>query len=128
MKGFADNEFMEAQPQYVAKRKYSGGVYVAFEVRGDSMDDESKKSICHGDVVLGRELYQHYWNTKLHIPKVFVIVHKYEGICIKEIIRHDVASGDITCHSFNQNYEDFNVNLADVMKLFYIKEISRDVE
>lgn len=128
MKGFADNEFMEAQPQYVAKRKYSGGVYVAFEVRGDSMDDDSKRSICHGDVVLGRELYRHHWTEKLHIPKVFIIVHKTDGICIKEIVDHDVQTGVITCHSFNPQNEDFKVNLADVMQLFYIKEISRDVE
>lgn len=128
MKGFADSEFLEAQPLYVAKRKYSGGRYVAFEVRGDSMDDNSKRAICHGDVVLGRELYQHYWTSKLHVPKVFVIVHKNDGICIKEIVDHDVSTGVITCHSLNPNNEDFQVNLADVMQLFYIKEISRDID
>lgn len=128
LKGFADSEFLEAQPVYVAKRKYSGGQYVAFEVRGDSMDDGSKKAICHGDVVLGRELYQHYWTSKLHVPKVFVIIHKTDGICIKEVVDHDVQTGVITCHSFNSNHDDFQVNLADVMQLFYIKEISRDVD
>lgn len=128
LKGFSDNEFLEAQPLYVAKRKYSGGQYVAFEVRGDSMDDNTKQAICHGDVVLGRELYQHYWTAKLHTPKVFIVVHKYDGICIKEVVDHDLQTGVITCHSFNPNYEDFQVNLSDIMQLFYIKEISRDVE
>jgi len=128
MKGYADEDYLEAQPMYVAKRKYSGGKYIAFEIRGDSMDDGSKRAICHGDVVLGRELYRHYWTSKLHVPMVFIIVHKQDGIVIKEVVDHNLETGIITCHSFNPEYEDFNVNLDDVMQLFYIKEISRDVE
>lgn len=54
LRGFADSEFREAQPIYVASKRYSGGNYVAFEVRGDSMDDGSKKSICNGDIVDGQ--------------------------------------------------------------------------
>ena len=128
MKGYADEDYLEAQPMYVAKRKYSGGKYIAFEIRGDSMDDGSKRAICHGDVVLGRELYRHYWTSKLHVPMVFIIVHKQDGIVIKEVVDHNLETGIITCHSFNPENEDFNVNLNDVMQLFYIKEISRDVE
>lgn len=128
MSGFGDAGFMEAQPLYIASKKYSGGHYVAFEVRGDSMDDETRRSICSGDVVLGRELYKDYWKSKLHIPRVFIIVHKTEGICIKEVTAHDVEKGIITCHSFNPEYDDFEVNLKDVMQLFYLKEIKREAE
>lgn len=128
MSGFGDTGFMEAQPLYVASKKYSGGNYVAFEVRGDSMDDNSRRAICSGDVVLGRELYTEYWLSKLHIPRVFIIVHKTEGICIKEVTAHDVENGVITCHSYNPAYDDFEVNLKEVMQLFYLKEIKREAE
>ena len=127
LKGFADNEFKEAQPTYVASKKFSGGNYVAFEVRGDSMDDGSKRSICSGDIVLGKELQKHYWTCRLHVPKIFVIVHRTEGITIKEVTDHDVVSGKIICHPFNDEHNDFELNLADVMQLFYIKEIKRDL-
>lgn len=128
MSGYGDAGFMEAQPLYVASKKYSGGNYVAFEVRGDSMDDDTRRAICSGDVVLGRELYKEYWTSKLHIPRVFVIVHKTEGICIKEVTAHNVEKGIITCHSFNSEYDDFEVNLNEVMQLFYLKEIKREAE
>ena len=128
MRGYGDAGFMEAQPLYVASKKYSGGNYVAFEVRGDSMDDNTRRAICSGDVVLGRELYREYWTSKLHIPRVFIIVHKTEGICIKEVTAHNVQKGIITCHSFNPDYDDFEVDLKEVMQLFYLKEIKREAE
>ena len=126
LNGFADQEFREAQPLYIASKKYSGGNYVAFEVRGSSMDDNTKRSICNGDVVLGKELQKHYWSCKLHTPKVFIIVHKSEGITIKEIVDHNVESGIIICHPYNSEHQDFELNLKDIMQLFYIKEIKRE--
>lgn len=127
LSGFSDSEYMEAQPIYVASKKYSGGNYVAFEIRGDSMDDNTRRAICHGDIVMAKELRREYWSYKLHIPKVFVIVHKTEGITCKEIIDHNVETGEIVCHSWNTTHRDFSLNLADVMQLFYLKEIKRDV-
>jgi len=126
--GFADKEYLDKQPMYVATQKYSGGNYVAFEIRGDSMDNDRRNAICNGDVVLGRELNKDYWKCKLHIPRVFVIVHREEGILLKEIIEHDVENGIITCHSYNPNkilYPDFQLHLKDVQQLFYMKELRR---
>jgi len=126
LEGYADTEYIEQQPVYVASKKYSNGNYVAFEIRGDSMDDGLKRSICNSDVVLGRELTRDYWKCKLHIPKIFIIVHTREGIICKEIVEHNVDNATFRCHSFNPEYEDFELNLKDVVKLFYIKEIKRE--
>lgn len=125
LSGYADKEYIEQQPIYYAAQKFSGGNYVAFEIRGDSMDDDSKRSICNSNVVLGRELVHDYWKCKLHIPKVFIIVHKTKGILCKEIIGHDVEKSIITCHSFNPEFTDFDLELKDIIQLFYIKEIKR---
>lgn len=126
--GFADHEYLDAQPTYVAARRHNGGHYVAFEVRGDSMDDGTKRSICEGDILLGRELRKDLWQFRLHVPKVFVIIHRTDGIICKEIIAHDLESGVITCHSWNPDpeYQDFEIDMRDVLQLFYVKEISRD--
>lgn len=131
LNGYSDPEYIDTFHEtgqiYIASKKYSGGNYIAFEVRGDSMDDGSKRSICSRDVVLGKELQRHYWSSKLHVPKVFVIVHRIEGITIKEITHHNVESGQIICHPYNPEHEDFELNLKDVVQLFYIKEIKRDI-
>jgi phage repressor protein C with HTH and peptisase S24 domain len=127
--GFDNPNYLEKQPVYVAKRRYSGGTYVAFEIRGDSMDNDRRNAICDGDVVLGRELARSSWSVSLLVPKVYIIVHKEEGILVKEVVEHQVESGIITCRSYNPDksrYPDFQLNLNDVQQLFCIKEISRE--
>lgn len=67
----------------------------------------------------------------MHIKKwYFVIVHKTDGILVKEIIDHNPDTGEITCHSLNPSpeYEDFKINLNDVAQLFNIVQISRGMK
>jgi SOS-response transcriptional repressor LexA len=127
LRGFSDHEFMESQPVYYSTRKYNNGNYIAFEIRGDSMRDGTELSICDGDIVLCRELPVEYWKERIHTPKVFVIIHRSEGITCKEVTRHNLENGEITCHSWNPDpeYSDFKLNLAEVNQLFYLKEIAR---
>lgn len=127
LSGYGDPEYLEIQPIYYGKRKYTPGNYVAFEIHGDSMTDGTMRSITDGSLVLGRELYQHHWKSKLRKNEAFIIVHKFDGICLKEIINHDLDSGTITCHSWNPEYEDYEVNLDDVLQLFYVKEVTRSI-
>jgi transcriptional regulator with XRE-family HTH domain len=124
---YDEPEFLDSQPKYVAAREYSPGNYVAFEISSNNMDDNSKRSICEGDIVLGRELENIYWKQKFYLPKVCVIVHKTKGILVKEVISHDLSSGIITCHRWNPDveYEDFDLNLSEILQLFTVKEISR---
>lgn len=128
LRGYSDPVYLEEQPSFFSTRAHSGGHYVAFEVKGDSMNNGTVNAICEGDILLGRELQRHHWGSKLHVPKVFIIVHRTEGITVKEIISHDVETGRIVCHSWNEDpeYENFALNLQDVVQLFYIKEISRN--
>lgn len=125
--GYADEEYIEHLPivPFVASNDAKGN-YVAFEVRGDSMDDGTDDGYKEGDRVLGREIPQDLWaNSKLHIRKWdFVIVHS-EGILIKRIIKHDVEKHLITIHSLNEFYEDRIINLKDVKKIFNVIELQR---
>lgn len=99
------------------------GNYQAFEIKGDSMDDDSKRSLSHGDVVNARELGYEHWKSKLHTKQYpnWIIVTDTTILC-KQIIDQNIETGEITCHSLNPSpeYTDFTINLNDVRKLFNI--------
>lgn len=123
MAGYAETEYIDALPKipWVIDREYKGK-YVSFEVKGDSMDDGLKHSYEQGDILLCREIYQDYWKCKLHINSwdAFVIVHREDGVVVKQIVKHDVDNGIITVHSFNSFYEDYDIDLREVAQLFNV--------
>ena len=104
------------------------GNYKAFEIKGDSMDNDTRASLANGDVVLGRELSIELWKSPLHINDFphWIIVLDNTIIC-KQIIKHDVTSGEITCHSLNSDpaYADFTLNLNEVRELYNIIMVTR---
>lgn len=125
--GFADEDYVKALPTipFTPDHEFKGH-YVAFEVKGDSMDDDSRDSLIEGDKLICREIRQELWQYKLHYEKWdFVIVHKTEGILVKRIIAHDVEKGEITIHSLNPMYEDRTMSLNDVAQLFNVIEVMR---
>lgn len=100
------------------------GEYKAFEIKGDSMDDDSRRSICNGDVVLARDLSCEHWKSPLKIKDFpyWIIVTDSTVVC-KQIIDHDVETGTILCHSLNDSPEynrDFELKLSEVKKLYNI--------
>lgn len=125
--GYGDPEYLEDLPTIPFIVDHEGrGHYVAFEVKGDSMNDGTEESYLEGDRLLCREIDPSLWATyKLHIGKWdFVIVHE-EGILIKRIIDHDVENGLITIHSLNQFYPDRVLDLREVKQIFNVVELQR---
>lgn len=102
------------------------GNYVAFEVKGDSMNDGTEESYLEGDRLLCREIAPYLWvDSKLHFRKWdFVIVHE-DGIIVKRIIDHDVENHTITIHSLNNMYPDRVIDLCDVKQIFNVIELQR---
>jgi transcriptional regulator with XRE-family HTH domain len=90
--------------------KIEDGRKIAFEVKGDSMDDDSKRSICGHDVVLVEELPQNNWPDKLpNDDYPFWIIVLENAIICKQITGYDSKKGEIACHSLNPSpeYADF---------------------
>lgn len=127
LRGYVDEEYIESLPKIPFFIDHDPkGKYMAFEVRGDSMDDDSANSIVDGDTLICREIKPELWRDKLHIKKYFfVIAHKTEGIIVKQIVNHNTKTGDITIHSLNSLYSDRVLNLSDVAQLFNVIQISR---
>jgi len=121
-RGYGDLEYIETLPKIpVITDKTFKGKYRVFEVSGDSMDNGMRDSFADKDLILCREVMPEYWKSKLHIRDwYFVIVCKNDGIFVKKIIDHDVEKGLITCHSLNQMYEDFVIDLRDVAELYNV--------
>lgn len=127
LNGFADEEYIDQLPKIpFADGVEHKGKYLCFEVKGDSMDNDTADSYLEGDILLCRNVEKDYWKSKLHINKWdFVIVHETEGVLVKRIIKHDVETGNITIHSLNDFYEDIVLNLKDVHLLFNVVDVRR---
>ena len=125
--GYQDQEYIDQLPTVLFDVDHDPkGNYLAFEVKGDSMNDGSDESYKDGDRLLCREIPSHLWcNSKLHLRKWdFVIVHK-EGVLVKRIVDHDVQNHTITIHSLNPFYEDQVIDLVDVYQIFNVIEYQR---
>jgi len=128
LSGFKDGEYLESLPTvpFIVDKQYKGK-YLCFQIKGDSMEDGTDRSYKEGSIALGRELGRQHWKSKFRIDRYrFIIVHRTDGILIKEIIKHDVERGLITLHSYNPMHEDFNVKLDDVLQLFNVIKVVRD--
>ncbi|NDV79049.1 XRE family transcriptional regulator [Dysgonomonas sp. 511] len=103
--------------------KIGHGRYFAFEIKGDSMDNDTKRSLSSGDIVLARELNKDHWRNKLHTDDFpnWIIVLDNTILC-KQIIEQDIEKGTIVCHSLNSSpeYADFELNLDEVCQLMNI--------
>lgn len=128
--GYADSyyaeEYLKDLPVVLVESdKEYKGKYLAFEVDGDSMEPE----YFAGDVVICREVKRNLWQYKLHYNDYdFVIAHGTKGIMLKEITKHNVDTGEIICHSLNNEdgrHPDFTLNLKEVSFLYNIVEHRR---
>lgn len=127
LSGYTNQSYMDELPAvpFIVDHEAQGN-YVAFEVRGDSMNDGTEDSYLEGDRLLCREIQRHLWaQSRLHIRKWdFVIVHK-DGILIKRIIDHNTQTHELTIHSLNPLYEDRIIRLDEIRQIFNVIEIQR---
>ena len=100
--------------------------YMAFEMKGNSMDDGSRYSYIDGDKLFCQEIPLRMWDTsKLHTMNWnFVIVYK-EGIIVRKIIDHDIQNRTIVAHPLNPFINDELINLVDVYQIFHVLEYLR---
>jgi phage repressor protein C with HTH and peptisase S24 domain len=125
MAEYGDQEYIDELPTIpiIVDKNYKGK-YRVFEVEGDSMDDGSRNALYDGDKILCRDVKQELWTNKLHIRDwYFVIVSKTDGVIVKQIIEHDVDTGNIICHSLNPIFGDRKINLNDVSELYSVIKI-----
>jgi hypothetical protein len=120
--GYKDSNYIKKLPLLYTTKEIETGNYLAFEIKGDSMDYGSN-AVREYDKVLAKELPRVYWEEKLHYNRYLFIIVLDCGVICKQITAHDAALGVLTCHSFNPFYEDFQLNIKEIKQLFYVKKI-----
>lgn len=130
---YQDIEVMAGLSQHsIIVDKPVKGRYVAFRVKGDSMDDGTSDAIPQNYIVSTRELQRQHWTSTIRYKDFrFWVIYTTQSKLpmLKEIIGHDVAKGIIKCHSLNDapEYSDFELSLNEVQALFYVIDINRNV-
>jgi phage repressor protein C with HTH and peptisase S24 domain len=123
-----DKPYIDTLPTLPVLAEHEGkGAYMCFEVRGDSMNDGSVNSYKPGDILICREIPLRF-NQKIlyaNSPKFFLIIHREEGVIVKQITACDTEKAEMTVHSLNPLYEDSLISLNDVKKLFSIIKFQR---
>lgn len=118
-----DGEVMEGYAEIAFDVDHIGrGNYVAFEIKGDSMNNGGLYDNPDGATALCRELGKQHWKDGFRDSQYgWVIVHKDSILC-KDIIGYDAEKGTIKCHSRNTSpeYSDFDIELNDVLQIFKI--------
>jgi len=124
---YDDSDYIKSLPTVPFIMDYEGnGNYIAFEVKGDSMNDGSKIGYQEGDRLFCREIPSRLWSVyQLNTRKRdFVIVHE-RGVFIRRILNHDVAKKTITLHPLNEFYPDKTIDLTEVKQIFTVIESIR---
>lgn len=101
-------------------RQYAGREYAVIRISGDSMDDGTSRSLCHGDeIIVKQELVDHM--TPLPIRSKLFVVDTLEGAVVKQIVELNKVEGYVVLHSFNERYPDYSVPLAEVRGFYSVQ-------
>jgi len=103
-------------------KDFDRGNYLVVRVDGNSMDDGTSISIPDGTEILIKE-YHLQKGEKLPIRGNLFVIVSTEGTVFKQIIEHNTEEGYIICHSYNQKYSDYRINLSEVLQIFIYRKI-----
>ena len=97
--------------------------YQLFCVRDDSMTDDTRDSLCIGDILLCSEVFREDWTHGLigRYPNVVVVTE--EGILLGRLTKHDRKLETISLHFLNRGDEDRTIALQDVKAFFYVERL-----
>lgn len=100
---------------------FGEGNYLVVDMNGDAMDDGTSRSISDGDGLLLKQ----YTGDAGAMPYEtrLIALCTNNGNFVNQVTHVDEATGDVTCHSFNSQYDDFVVPAEDIIQLFTVERI-----
>lgn len=120
--GGGDTSILPDTRKRLVPREYEKGNYLVVRVSGNSMYDGTARSLTDGDEILVRELEPDEWNNLPILTRLFVITSR-EGNVVKQIKEVSPEKGYVLCHSFNSEFKDFKIMIADIYQIFVVYKI-----
>ncbi|NDV68555.1 helix-turn-helix transcriptional regulator [Dysgonomonas sp. 25] len=99
------------------------GLYVAFEVKGEAMDNGSRRSLTKGDIAIAKELDKDNLQMDEINGEIWVVI--LEGdILFRKVEKFVRKDNKIVFRALNpsKEYADFSLNLAEIKKLYRVIE------
>ncbi|CAA7196851.1 LexA family transcriptional regulator [Chryseobacterium potabilaquae] len=118
--GGGDIAALPEKKKRLVPKEYAKGFYLVVRVYGHSMDDNTKRSISEGEELLIKQYFDHIENLPIR-SKLFVIVTD-EGVVVKQIKKIDKEKRIILCHSFNPTWEDYEINIDEILQIFTVEK------
>lgn len=103
-------------------KEYDNGEYLVVRVDGPSMYDGTEYSIPDGANILIKRYYLNN-GDKLPIRGNLFVVDAKDGQALKQIVEHNTDLGYVRCHSYNSDFEDYNVPLEDIIGFYIFRKI-----
>lgn len=125
--GTGDVAQLSDKKKRLVPREYKNGKFLVVRVDGDSMDDNSKRSLSNGDEIL-IYLNEDLKINQLPIRKTLFVITTYNGNVVKQIAEINNDEQYIVCRSFNSSYEDYKIKFEDILQIFTVcKVVSRQI-
>ena len=104
-------------------KEYDNGEYLVLKVDGNSMyKKDSDISIPDGTKILVKKFYLQP-GEKLPIRNNLFVIDAKDGQALKQVILHDVEKGFIRCHSYNEDFKDYDVKMEDIYQIFIYRKV-----
>ncbi|MDV4024911.1 hypothetical protein CMT52_11265 [Elizabethkingia anophelis] len=103
-------------------KEFDNGNYLVVKVDGDSMDNGTNISIPDGTEILIKEYFLNN-GDKLPIRNNLFVIVTQTGTVFKQITEHNTEQGYINCHSYNPKYNDYRIQMDEVIQIFVYRKI-----
>ena len=107
--GYADPEFIDELNTFTLPM-LAPGSYRAFEIVGDSMLPTPS-----GSVIVAEKISD---PDEIKNNQTYIIISRNEGIVYKRVMRNNKTKNKITLVSDNTTYQQYHVNLSDIIEVW----------
>lgn len=123
--GVGDVELLPETHKRLVPKEFDNGNFLIVRVDGDSMDNNSRISLCDGDEVLICER-QNYKINELPIRNSLFVITTQDGNVLKQIAEVNMEEEYIVCRSFNPSpmYSDFKIYFRDIFQIFIVCKVT----
>lgn len=103
--------------------RINSGTFVAFEVRGDAMDDNTRNSLSLGDIAVAKEMNKEVLSGEINPADLWVIIIEND-ILIRKIEGYIQGENRVACKAINSSleYADFSLNVSEIRKIYKVTQ------